>query len=51
MNTHSFGLMSGLILCCNTVLAQSYSAHNPIIYADFDYFTLVIIFLQNKNEL
>ena len=38
MNTHSFGLMSGLILCCNTVLSQSYFAHNPIIYADFDYF-------------
>jgi len=38
MNTHSFGLMSGLILCCNAVFAQSDSAHNPIIYADFDYF-------------
>jgi hypothetical protein len=38
MNTHSFGFISGLILCCNTGFAQSNSAHSPIIYADFDYF-------------
>ena len=34
MNTHCFGFIAGLILCCNTVFAQSNFAHNPIIYAD-----------------
>src|SRR5665647_361350 len=34
MNTHCFGFIAGLILCCNAVFAQSNFAHNPIIYAD-----------------
>ena len=34
MNTRCFGFIAGLILCCNTVFAQSDFAHNPIIYAD-----------------
>ncbi len=34
MNTRNFGFIAGLILCCNTVFAQSNSAQNPIIYAD-----------------
>jgi len=34
MNTHCFGFMAGLILCCNAVFAQLNFAHNPIIYAD-----------------
>ena len=34
MNTRYFGFIAGLILCCNTVIAQSDFAHNPIIYAD-----------------
>jgi len=34
MNTRYFGFIAGIILCCNTVFAQSNSARNPIIYAD-----------------
>ena len=34
MNTHCFGFIAGLILCCNAVFAQLNFAHNPIIYAD-----------------
>jgi len=34
MDTRYFGFIAGLILCCNTVFAQSNFAHNPIIYAD-----------------
>lgn len=34
MKTRFFGFIAGLILCCNTVMAQSNFAHNPIIYAD-----------------
>jgi len=34
MNTRYFGFIAGLILCFNTVFAQSNLAHNPIIYAD-----------------
>ena len=34
MNTRCFGFIAGLILICNTVLAQSKFAQNPIVYAD-----------------
>lgn len=34
MNTRCLGFIAGLIVCCNTLFAQSNVAHNPIIYAD-----------------
>lgn len=34
MNTRCLGFIAGLIICCNTVFAQSNFAHNPIIYSD-----------------
>lgn len=34
MNTRCLGFIAGLLICCNTVFAQSNFAHNPIIYSD-----------------
>jgi beta-xylosidase len=34
MNTCCFSFFAGIILCCNTLFAQSNSARNPIIFAD-----------------
>ena len=34
MNSYCLGFFAGLILCCNTLFAQTDIVHNPVIFAD-----------------